>query len=419
MRLSDKIVLIYDWSYFFAIAQTLSPYFKEIWYYCPRDSNFATIERARIGYGYQNIKCVDEDDVHLNLDKFDLIVFPDVGDGGLAKKWSKEGRPVISSKMGEKLENDRLYFKKRAKEIGLNVNKYEVFTDIDDLADYLRKRNDLYVKISYFRGERESFHFENWKKNEKDMIDLSHKIGPFRHHFDEFLVEEPIQSKIENGTDRLFANGKFLKYGLMGFEEKNQCYVSKVVQEKDIPDELREIDDKLAILYKEFDVCSPVSTEVRWPKKGYGIPIDQTMRFGYPPVNSMMRAFGNMGKILYGMAHNEEVEQEIDYKHVVELILSSSEAGEGMLEVDYPKEFDDNVFLKSPCIIDGQRYIIPVDKSKLIGAVSVGDDSLEDAIAKCKEIAEQICAPGIFYDEKSFDKALQQIKEAKKLGVGF
>ena len=418
-NLKDKIALVYDWSTFFPLAQKLSHEFKEVWYFCPRESNYATIERARIGYGYPNIRVVDEDDVHLNLDKFGLIVFPDVGDGGLAKKWSMDGLPVVSSKMGEKLENDRLYFKKRAKEIGLNVNPYESFTDIDDLIEYLKPRENLYVKISYFRGERESFHFENWKKSERDLIDLSHKLGIFRHHFDEFIVEEPIKSKIENGTDRFFGNGKFLRYGLMGFEEKNQCYICKVVDENEIPEDLKKIDDKLAILYKEFDVCSPVSTEVRWPKKGHGVPIDETLRFGYPPLHSMMTAFGNMGEILYGMAHNKEVDQEVDYKYVVELIMSSSEAGTDPLPVDYPKEYEDNIWLKSPCKVDGQHYVIPIDHSTVVGGVSVGADSLEDAIAECKEIASQVKAPGLYYDEKSFDRALDQLKEAKKLDVGF
>lgn len=419
MNLKNEIALVYDWSTFFSICQKLSKEFSEVWYYCPRDSNYATIERARIGYGYPGVRVCDEDDVHSNLDKFGLIVFPDVGDGGLAKKWSKDGLPVVSSKMGEKLENDRLYFKKRAKEIGLNVNPYESFTDIDELIEYLKPKENLYVKISYFRGERESFKFENWKKNENDLITLSHKLGIFRHDFDEFIVEEPIKAKVENGTDRLFANGKFLPYGLMGVETKNECYACRVVHEDDLPQDLKEIDDKMAILYKEFDVCSPVSTEVRWPKKGQGYVIDSTLRFGYPPINSMMTAFGNMGEVLYGMAHNKEVEQEIDYKFVAELILNSSEAGTEPLAVDYPSELEDNIFLKSPCIVDKQRYVIPIDHSTVVGGIAVGADSLEEAIAECKEIAKQVKCAGLYYNEKSFDLSLEQIDEAKKLGMGF
>ena len=152
---------------------------------------------------------------------------------------------------------------------------------------------------------------------------------------------------------------------------------------------------------------------------GIDKPIDETLRFGYPPLHSMMTAFGNMGEILYGMAHNKEVDQEVDYKYVVELIMSSSEAGTDPLPVDYPKEYEDNIWLKSPCKVDGQHYVIPIDHSTVVGGVSVGADSLEDAIAECKEIASQVKAPGLYYDEKSFDRALDQLKEAKKLDVGF
>ena len=226
-------------------------------------------------------------------------------------------------------------------------------------------------------------------------------------------------TKVECGTDRWISNKKFLEYGLQGIEIKNQVYIAKATHESNIPKLLKDIDDKVLPLYNKYDLRGPISTEVRVPKKGVGYFLEPTARQGFPPVNSAVTMYGNFSKMCHACAKNEDIVPDMDYKHVVEIIMSSSEAGSDPIPVDYPKEYEDNIWLKSPVFVDGQHYVISIDKGNVVGGVSVGDDNLEDAIAKCKEIVAQVKAPGIFYDEKAFDEALKQLEEARKLEVGF
>lgn len=421
MRLSDKTAVVVDASYFFPVAQRLARDFKKVYYFKPRSSNYATIQEARIGYGYENIVPLDEDDFYkLVYNGVDLMVYPDVNSGGEQWFFRKLGRDVCGSGMSEIYENDRVKFKEAITKLGLPVVHYDgPITDIDDLEKILKSTEDKYVKISYWRGEGESFHHENWKKSEKWFHDLATRLYPFSHKFEEIIVEDPIKAKVECGTDRWISNKKFLEYGLQGIEIKNEVYIAKATHESDIPELLRDIDNKVLPLYNKYDLRGPISTEIRVPKKGVGYFLEPTPRQGFPPVHSAVTMYGNFSKMCNACARNESIVPEMDYKHVVEIIFNSSEAGTEAIPVSYPKEYADNVWLKSPVFLDGQHYVISIDKGNVLGGVSVGDDSLEDAIAKCKEIVSQICAPGIFYKAEAFDAALKQLAEAKKLGVGF
>jgi hypothetical protein len=413
----DKIC-VWDYGMFFNVAQELSKT-AEVYYYMPRNSNFPTLNTERIGYGYPNIKCCSEDDIWKNLDDFSLICFPDTGDGGLQKKLRETGYNVYGSALAEKMELDRVWFKQELKKLGLPVNYYKTFTDVDKLREYLEKNDDLFIKFPYFRGIAESKSHSNWKDTEEWWAKLNHDLGPLRHHFEEFIVESPIKAKVECGTDRYYTPKGYYEYFLTGIEIKNECYIAKVVTEKEAPKLLMDTDNKVATLLNKYDCRSSVSTELRIPKKDLGYLIDYTARSGCPPMSSVLTAFGNTKEIMMNIAENKIIDQDIDYKYVVEIELCSDAVIKDWLPVSYPKEFEDNIKLKSPCIIDGQHFVIPIDNGNGVGQVVVGSDNLDDAIEECLDICEEIETEGLSYHKESFEKAKEQLKEAIKMGVGF
>jgi len=421
MNLKSKICIVYDFGMFFNVAEALAPYYGQVLYHMPRPSNFPTMESARIGYGYPNIKPIDEDDLWEAIDKKpDLIVFPDTGDAGLQCKLRREGHRVYGSGCGEKIELDRDFAKKEFKKLGLLVNDYKVFTDVDKLRAYLEANEDVWIKLSYWRGIKESFHHRNWKESETWWMNLSLKLGPFRHHFEEIIVEKPIPGKVEVGTDRFFTNGGFLEYGLQGIEVKNQCYIAKVTHADKFSPVLAEIDKIVTPLYKQHDIRSCISTEVRVPKKNIGYYIDATMRSGFPPMSSVLKAFGNPAEIFRAVAGNEDVDMEIDYNYVAEIILNSESPIKEPQSVKFPAEHVDNVKLKAPCIIDGLHYILaPEEGASVIGTVVCGGDTLQEAIDGVIEIARTVESDGIYFKEKAFDEALEDLKAAEKVQAAF
>lgn len=422
-NLKSKLAIVYDWSMFFSVAEALAPFYGEVLYYHPRPSNFPVLESARIGYGYPNIRPIDEDDLWKAIKdkKVDTVFFPDTGDGGLQNYLRSIGIPVYGSELGDKVEIDRLYAKEEFKKNDLLVNKFEVFTDVDKLRAYLEKNEDIYIKISYWRGIKESFHHENWKESETWFYNLASKLGPFRHNFQEIIVEKPIKGKVEVGTDRFRTNKKFLNYGLQGIEVKNQVYIAKVVKAAEISPILKEIDKKAEAVYDKFDIRSSISTEVRVPKKDIGFYIDATLRAGFPPMTSMLMAFGSqIGPIMRAIARNEDIEMHKDYNYVAEMILNSESPLKEPQVVKFPKEYEENVKLKSPCIVDGLHYVLsPESETSVLGTVVCGGDTLQEAIDGCIEIARTVESEGIYFKEKAFDEALEDLKAAEKVEAAF
>ncbi|HSN08068.1 MAG TPA: hypothetical protein VLS85_03465, partial [Hanamia sp.] len=144
--LKDKVALVFDNGLFVEIGKTLSKSFKKVYYYCPWKSAFPKSNQYIIGEGIEGIECVW--DFWDYIDKVDIFIFPDVYDGDMQEYLVSIGKNVWGSRKGEEMELDRDGMKEYMKSVGLYVTPFVVLTGIDSLREYLKKHDNVYVKIN-------------------------------------------------------------------------------------------------------------------------------------------------------------------------------------------------------------------------------------------------------------------------------
>ena len=414
---SDKEVTVIDWGLFLPVAQRLASDFKKVNYHVPRESGFPTANRYKIGDGLDGITRVDEDDLWKAIDRSDLIVFPDVGDGGLQEYLRKHGKKVFGTGRGENLELDRQWFREGLKKLGLPVIPYRVVKGIDSLRKVFREEKDKWVKISTFRGLGETFHHQDYTKSLPWIDSITHKSGPYQQYM-EFLVEDSMPG-VEVGSDWFFTNGQYLNKGMYGIEVKDKGYICKVIDHDKLPKKIQEVDSKMAPVMKSLGVMGAISTEVRIGKDGKPYFIDSCQRFGSPPGETITEMYSNFSELVWGCANGEAVEPKPIAKYGAQIVLYSEFAIKEWCPVDIPKEIEHRVKLRNLCKIRGQNYIIPQDDNNAIGSALGFGKTLEEAQVNALETAERVEAEGVYFFDNTFEKADAYLEDAKKFGVGF
>lgn len=129
----------------------------------------------------------------------------------------------------------------------------------------------------------------------------------------------------------------------------------------------------------------------------------------------------NLGDIVWAAANGIMVEPVYAGKFAAQIMLTSGWAEQDVQPVFFPEKIANSVKLYNACAVDGQTYIIPQDNAHLkeIGSVVGIGDTLQQAIDKCKEYAEQVEGYLIECDAKDLDEATHVIDEGQKAGVTF
>jgi hypothetical protein len=159
-NLRNKSVLIFDYGTFVSFAERLARDFGKVYYYSPWKSSFPQAKYNAIGEGLVGVERVNNfwdfaDDV-------DLFIFTDVMDGDLQLHLQSIGKTVWGSRKGEEMELDRIGMKELMKEIGWPVSHYEVVKGMTNLRKYLKEHENVWVKISTYRGDFETFKSVNF-----------------------------------------------------------------------------------------------------------------------------------------------------------------------------------------------------------------------------------------------------------------
>lgn len=409
---ADRTILVYDHGHYVEWAITLAKDFGRVLYYVPWEFGFPRSNTLRIGEGIKEIDRVTSPWPH--YDDIDLWVFPDVYEGPLQKWLVEQGKRVWGCRLGEEMEIDRARSKQLAKQLGIEVGPYKVITGIDALRDYLQNNDDQWVKVSATRGDMETFHSKNYQLSETRVDELEHTLGAQKKQM-EFIVEASIKPAIEVGYDGYTIDGKFAKNAFVGVEAKNDAYLGRVLAYKDVPTQVREVNEKLAPALKRYGYRGLISTEVRTTPDGKAYLIDPCCRMGSPPGEVMQMLITNWGDILWEGANGIVIEPEFAAKWGAEILLDSDWADANWQQVTFPKSVRAHVKLHNMAVIEGEYYVIPQWRgSSQIGAVVAIGDSADEAIDSCRRIAEKVEGYSIDKPIASLDKAREQL--AKILG---
>lgn len=407
---------VVDNGLFTYIAEAIAPAFSELHYWSPWANAFPDDKSMLPGVGLKGIKRANW---WLPLvDDADLIVFPDCYYGP-DQVWLEKslGKRVWGSRMAEEMELYREHAKVALQEDGVPIGKWALCHGMDELRKYLQSHGNVVVKFSFTRGDKESFKVEDYYLSEPELDDLEHRLGP-RKNERNFIVEDCIDPAIEIAYDGYTIDGEFPEASMWGIEVKGSCYACKVSDYKDIPSHITGNNAKVAYHLKDWRARSWFGMETRVDKKGTPWVIDPLVRMGNPPAGLVSCMYTNLADIFYHGAAGEMVQPEFEDEFGVQLQIYSSWSEEHWQPVYFPPKVAKYVKLQYHCKVDGVDYVLPTaDKNPAVGSVVATGSSLDEAIKKCEEYADQIKGPGLKIDCKVLDSVKSEFGKLREYGI--
>lgn len=404
----NKTILCVDGGLFSSWAERLSREYERVLYFRPWTKSFSHPNDYYIGTGY-NFERVEHFWEH--VDEADTIAFFDIHFPDWATHLRQMGKPVWSAFYGEEMELDRVMAKEIMEQVGLPVNEYNVVTGMDELRAYLMENDDQYIKIPKLRGLTETFHSETYDLVKVKLDDVEHKVGGAAP-IQQFICEKNVEAITECGYDGWCIHGQFPKTSVVGCEIKDAGSASVVKPYNLLPKEVREVNNKIAPVLQEYGYQGFWSTEIRVTKKTF-FATDFTCRAASPCGENLQELFSNMGEVIEAGAHGEIVEPKPIAKYAVQAVIESVFAEEHWLPINIPEEIRPYVKLYNSCVIEGQEYIVPtaVDMPQCGSVVCTGD-SLDAAIKKVEQYADQIKAYQLEVNVKALQKARVELGKA-------
>lgn len=411
---STRSVCVIDNGLFAEVAVTLAKYFGRVYYCVPWENAYPKSTQLMVGSGLEGVEKIDS--IWPVIDKVDLFVFPDVYFGPLQVYLTKQGKRVWGSRMGEDLELFRDFSKQTMIDVGVDVGKYEVVTGISSLRKFLQKHKNQYVKISRTRGDFETFKSESYDLSEPKLDEIEHKLGA-RKELVDFIVEETIDGAVEVGYDGFTIDGQFPAHAMSGIEIKDKGYIGHFKAYNDMAEPILEVNDKLATTLQRYQYRNFWAAEARITKDGVPWVIDPCARFGSPPSELLLNIYTNLADIMWHGAAGEVVDPEPLAEWGAEVMLISSWANLNWQAIDFPKEIRDAVKLHFPVVIDDRYYITPQGFDlPCVGAVVAYGDTMEQAIQRCKNLAEKVRGYYVEAPIDCFDSGIEEIAKLKKYG---
>ena len=293
--------------------------FKKVYLFQEWEEDYSTLNKAIQGDGFQEFERTS--DFWSIIDEVDLFVFPDVQRSGLQLQLVKLGKKVWGSRSGDSLELDRELHLRTLKEVGLRVPPFHVCDGLNSLREYLRDKEDQYLKVSLYRGSFETCHFRSWKLDECLLDLFAVRFGPAKELI-RFLVFPNIETPLEIGADTYSVDGQWPDKFLHGVEWKDRAYFAAVQKTSEAPEPLREVMRKYGPVLGQHQYRNQFSCEVRVKGKEFYF-IDPTCRMGLPSTASQLEVWDNWPEIVWHGANGELVQPVQKGKYTAEAIITA------------------------------------------------------------------------------------------------
>jgi len=408
MNLRSKTVLVWENGIFVEFAKRLAEDFGRVLYYAPWTTGYPTSRGLLIGAGDDDFERIKDPWPFIERNEIDLYVFPDCYEGELQHYLASTGKRVWGCRLGAELELDRPKTKGMLEKAGVPIGGYKEVVGLDALRKHLKRTDDAWVKINSTRGDMETFHSPTYEKIEPRLDELEHTLGA-KKKIMRFIVENGIPDAVEVGYDGFCIDGQFPKVGITGIEVKDKGYCGRTTSYKDIPPEVRAVNDALVPAFKRYNYRGFFSSEVRI-NGGKGYPIDLTARAGSPPSELYQVIMTNLSEIVWYGAEGILVEPEYEAPWGAEVLLHSDWADKNWAQVTIPDEVRRNVKLRNYTVIEGETYIVPqLCGMPEIGAVVATGKTAAEAIKEAKRIAGMVEGYYVESPVESMDEAHEDL----------
>jgi hypothetical protein len=418
--LSQKSAVLVDHGFFIELALRLARDFGTIYYVDPSWETAQTkVDHAITGDGYAG-ELIRVKEIWDVIDKVDLAVFPDTGHAGMQLFIEKHVQcPVWGSRRADKLEIEKLAFKKLQEKLGMKFAEYDVIDGLDALREYCQdpKNDDRWIKgTPQFRGNKETFRHVNYEESRAHLDEMSLDLGVIGKIM-RYLAEKNIESDIEGGMDTYTVDGQHPKIAVSGFEKKDMCYFAAVQKYEDIPKEVTCVAEFLWPELEKRRCRQMFSTEVKITETLDSYLLEPTIRFPSPAGEEQMELYGNISEIIYEGAQGRLIEPEITAKYACEAMIEhtgNKDKGRNLIVPDSVRQW---IKLYGTTKIGNRLAIVP--GQECIGAVVGVGNSPKEALDHLKDNAAAIEDQPVVIHIPEIAGVLEEIEEFQAKGMFF
>jgi hypothetical protein len=413
-NLSGKTFCVFDhFGLFVGLAQRLSKSGARVLYCTPVD-RYDRLNEAIIGDGLDGIEWAEE--LWDNKKETDCFVFPDIRHAGLQNELREQGLPVWGSHQGMSLEQSRIFFLSKLKELGLDVAPHEVVVGVSNLKAFLRDKKDIWIKVSKWRGTWETQHWRSWKQDSQNLDSWAVKFGGKKEKV-QFICFEKIETDLEIGADTYCVDGQWPSMMLHGLEIKDAAYFSAVTPREEMPEQILPIMEAFSPYLKEMGYRNQWSMEVR-VTDSKNFFIDATTRGGLPSTRSFLAAENTAEVIFYG-ARGEFVEIDYGFKFSAECMVSAKSNEGEWVTVELTPEVREALLAQQCCQDDGQLWYPPIEKGgNHLGWIGATGDTPKEVLEKMNALADEL-PDGVDAKVEALADAIQEIESEEDQGIHF
>lgn len=414
---------IVDYGTFLCLADCLGKRCRRVSYYSPFEQEYLCIERCVIGDGMENFERVDQYMEPKFFNSVDLWIFPDIGYSGFQQYLRSIGKLVWGHMGADELELYRTKFLELIKKLDLPMLHSVSLTGLSALTDYLKDKENKWVKINRFRADMETWHHCNMQHSQAELDRLACVFGPLKEHI-RFVVQDALDGDdespvIEVGYDGWSVGGDFPIASFQGYEKKNQLYLGSLREYSELPKEIRYVNEKIAPVLSAYGYQDFYANEIRI-KDGVPYHIDPTHRMAGQTMEHLMDTCTNIAEVIYQGAQGDLIKPDFSSAYSAEATLHyHSENGvDGWKTFNLNKEAVDCVKLYRCCYADG-AYHFPPHKIDEIGVVIGKGNTPEDAIDNLKENFALFKDEPVSIELSGFADLIKEVHQAEEEGVPF
>lgn len=412
---------VVDFGTFVSIASKLGETMEKVYYHTPIETEYQNVRNCVLGVGLDNVERLDEI-FGPEFDSIDLFVFPDIGFGDLQKHLRGMGKAVWGHMGANDLELYRDYFLQVLEKVGLPRIPSKKIVGLTALRKYLSEHENQWVKIDRFRGNMETWRHYNYKQSKRTLDNYEVIFGGAAEYVI-FIVQEHLDTDMEVGYDGWCVDGEYPEASFQGYEKKNELYLGSVLAAKDLPDEIKIVNEKMAPVLKGYGYRDWWATEIRIAK---GVPyfIDPTPRMPGQTGEHQQETITNFAEIIWAGANGELIKPEFMWKFAAEATLHYDSAtrdptiNNEWKTLEPPKKVEKWLKFYHYCKLDGAYHFMAEDTDEVGVVLGVGDD-VEEAIEHLNENLKALADLPVHADTMGFADLLESIHEAEEQGVKF
>lgn len=359
---------------------------------------------------------LDKAEFFEDIDWADLVVFFDNGWGNLIEYLRDQGKPCFGAGLAEELELKRERAIEIQDEYNIPYPKSYTLKGIDELENFLKNNQNVFVKLDKFRGSSETFFHQNFDDStEVKLAELRTEFGPFAD--DMIFICQEKEEGVEGGYDFFFNGSNYQKPYLYGYEIKGTgVYVGKLSDT--IPDAYTEVAEKIKPYLAMMGYKGAISTEGIVGKERKLKMIDWTARIPMP-LGALFTLWDNFPELVVKTALGEDCMIKSSYQYFASLALESPKAEENWLALNIPENLRRNIKGRIVSKSKENYWAVPGFSSVLI-IISEGD-TYQEALENIFNITESLnyVEELDLANTSALEKVEDIIEEGEKYGINF